>query len=157
MRRERLQPSRLIAESSSTPLLAQHQARIVKTTGDGILIEFASVVDAVRCAVVVQQRMEDRNTSVAQSQRGNGTFSREDFRFDQERNIYICPAGKVLTTTGHVGPDHTLRYLASLSGAVAAMVTTWRLAQEPFPDFIAAHRAPAALPVGRHTIRPRPD
>jgi hypothetical protein len=40
----------------------------------------------------------------------DGTFSREDFRFDQERNIYICPAGKVLATTGHVGPDHALRY-----------------------------------------------
>jgi adenylate cyclase len=51
------------------PLLTQHQGRIVKTTGDGMLIEFASVIDAVRCAVVIQQGMEDRNTSVAQSQR----------------------------------------------------------------------------------------
>src|SRR5215831_13901883 len=51
------------------PLLTQHQGRIVKTTGDGILIEFASVIDAVRCAVVIQQGMQDRNASVAQSQR----------------------------------------------------------------------------------------
>jgi adenylate cyclase len=51
------------------PMLAQHQGRIVKTTGDGMLIEFASVIDAVRCAVVIQQGMEDRNASVAQSQR----------------------------------------------------------------------------------------
>ena len=51
------------------PLLAQHQGRIVKTTGDGILIEFASVIDAARCAVVIQQGMEDRNASVGQSQR----------------------------------------------------------------------------------------
>src|SRR5262249_6115813 len=50
------------------------------------------------------------------SKREDGrTFSREDFRFDQERNIYLCPAGKVLTTTGHIGPDHALGYLASLS------------------------------------------
>ena len=35
------------------PLLAQHQGRIVKTTGDGILVEFASVIDAVRSAVPV--------------------------------------------------------------------------------------------------------
>jgi hypothetical protein len=28
------------------------------------------------------------------------------FRFDEEHNIYICPAGKVLATTGHIGPDH---------------------------------------------------
>jgi class 3 adenylate cyclase len=51
------------------PMLAQHQGRIVKTTGDGLLIEFASVIDAVRCAVVIQQGMEDRNASVDQSRR----------------------------------------------------------------------------------------
>src|SRR5690348_217801 len=46
------------------PLIAQHRGRIFKTTGDGILIEFASVVDAVRCAVVMQQGMEDRNAGL---------------------------------------------------------------------------------------------
>lgn len=51
------------------PLIAQHQGRIVKTTGDGLLIEFASIVDAVRCAVVIQQGMKDRNASVDESLR----------------------------------------------------------------------------------------
>jgi TolB-like protein/Tfp pilus assembly protein PilF len=51
------------------PLISQHQGRIVKTTGDGLLIEFASVVDAVRCAVVVQQGMEDRNANIPERQR----------------------------------------------------------------------------------------
>ncbi len=51
------------------PLITQHQGRIVKTTGDGMLIEFASVVDAVRCAVVVQQGMEDRNANIPEGQR----------------------------------------------------------------------------------------
>jgi transposase len=51
---------------------------------------------------------------IDKSTRQDGTFSREDFRFDKERNIYICPAGKVLTTTGHIGPDHAIRYQASL-------------------------------------------
>ncbi|SEC84354.1 TolB amino-terminal domain-containing protein [Rhizobiales bacterium GAS188] len=51
------------------PLIAQHQGRIVKTTGDGLLIEFASIVDAVRCAVVVQQGMKDRNANLEESQR----------------------------------------------------------------------------------------
>src|SRR6516165_2965170 len=51
------------------PLIAQHRGRIFKTTGDGILIEFASVVDAVRCAVVVQQGMEDRNANRPESER----------------------------------------------------------------------------------------
>jgi adenylate cyclase len=51
------------------PLIAQHQGRIVKTTGDGMLLEFASVVDAVRCAVVVQTGMDDRNADVDDARR----------------------------------------------------------------------------------------
>jgi TolB-like protein/class 3 adenylate cyclase len=46
------------------PKVAEHHGRIVKTTGDGMLVEFPSVVDAVRCAVEVQQAMAERNTGV---------------------------------------------------------------------------------------------
>jgi TolB-like protein/class 3 adenylate cyclase len=46
------------------PRIAAHHGRIVKTTGDGLLVEFASVVDAVRCAVEVQQAMAERNSGV---------------------------------------------------------------------------------------------
>jgi len=46
------------------------------------------------------------------SAREDGTFSRPDFTFDKERNVYVCPAGKLLTTTGNFGDDHVLRYLA---------------------------------------------
>jgi transposase len=50
---------------------------------------------------------------VDKSKREDGKFSREDFTFDKERNIYICPAGKVLTTTGKVATDgETLYYRA---------------------------------------------
>ena len=51
------------------PKIAEHKGRIVKTTGDGLLVEFASVVDAVRCAVAVQQAMPERNTGVAAESR----------------------------------------------------------------------------------------
>jgi hypothetical protein len=51
------------------PKITEHRGRIVKTTGDGLLVEFASVVDAVRCAVAVQQAMPERNTSVAADKR----------------------------------------------------------------------------------------
>src|SRR5438309_2072948 len=51
------------------PLIDQHRGRIFKTTGDGMLIEFASVVDAVRCAVVMQQGMEDRSTNLSERER----------------------------------------------------------------------------------------
>jgi len=51
------------------PKIAEHRGRIVKTTGDGMLVEFASVVDAVRCAVAVQQAMPERNTGIAAESR----------------------------------------------------------------------------------------
>src|SRR5262252_4208044 len=47
------------------PKIAEHHGRIVKTTGDGLLVEFASVVDAVRCGVEVQQAMSERNIGIA--------------------------------------------------------------------------------------------
>src|SRR5262244_162079 len=51
------------------PKIAEHHGRIVKTTGDGILVEFASVVDAVRCAAEVQRGMIDREPEVADERR----------------------------------------------------------------------------------------
>jgi adenylate cyclase len=46
------------------PCIGDHGGRIVKTTGDGLLVEFASVVDALQCAITVQRRMAERNSMV---------------------------------------------------------------------------------------------
>ncbi len=51
------------------PKIAEYGGRIVKTTGDGLLLEFPSVVDAVRCAVDVQRGMVERNAAVLPDQR----------------------------------------------------------------------------------------
>jgi adenylate cyclase len=51
------------------PKIAEHQGRIVKTTGDGMLVEFASPVRAVRCAIEVQQGMADRNANESENRR----------------------------------------------------------------------------------------
>ena len=51
------------------PKIKEHRGRVVKTTGDGLLAEFASVVDAVDCAVDVQRAMAEQNTGVADAQR----------------------------------------------------------------------------------------
>src|SRR6202048_176247 len=51
------------------PKIAEHHGRIVKTTGDGMLVEFPSVVDAVRCAVEVQRGMVERNAETAENNR----------------------------------------------------------------------------------------
>src|ERR1700726_780809 len=51
------------------PKIAEHRGRVVKNTGDGFLAEFASVVDAVRCAVEVQREMAERNAGTPAEKR----------------------------------------------------------------------------------------
>jgi adenylate cyclase len=51
------------------PKIAEHRGRVVKRTGDGILIEFNSVVDATRCALEIQSGMAERNAAVPQDKR----------------------------------------------------------------------------------------
>jgi adenylate cyclase len=51
------------------PSIDEHQGRIVKATGDGLLVEFSSVVDAVECAVACQDGMQQRNTDIPESRR----------------------------------------------------------------------------------------
>jgi class 3 adenylate cyclase len=51
------------------PKISDHQGRVVKTTGDGLLAEFASVVDAVRCAAEVQRGMVDREPEMPDERR----------------------------------------------------------------------------------------
>jgi class 3 adenylate cyclase len=51
------------------PTIAVHHGRVVKRTGDGVLIEFRSVVDAVRCAIEVQNGMVERNAGLPPNQR----------------------------------------------------------------------------------------
>jgi len=51
------------------PTIKEHHGRIVKTTGDGALVEFVSVVDAVRCAVKIQREMVERNADSPEDKR----------------------------------------------------------------------------------------
>ena len=60
---------RAIRRELTDPKIAEQKGRIVKATGDGLLIEFASVVAALRCAVDVQRAMQDKNASIPSTER----------------------------------------------------------------------------------------
>ena len=63
--------TRLVAllAGAAEPAIAEHRGRVVKNTGDGFLAEFASVVDAVRCAAEVQRGMAERNAHAPAEER----------------------------------------------------------------------------------------
>src|SRR5271165_4174183 len=58
-----------VRKSLVDPAIASHRGRIVKTTGDGMLVEFSSAVDAARCAVELQRGMAGQNIEVPQDKR----------------------------------------------------------------------------------------
>src|SRR5262249_25685394 len=63
--------------------------------------------------IVNEKKIAPHIPVIDKSKREDGTFSREDFIFDKERDIYLCPFGKILTTTRKVVNDDQLLYRAS--------------------------------------------
>jgi adenylate cyclase len=64
-----LRALKAIRRELADPVIAGHHGRVVKTTGDGILIEFPSVVDAVTCAIAIQRGMVTRNAAIPEDKR----------------------------------------------------------------------------------------
>jgi adenylate cyclase len=64
-----LQRLKAIRAELADPAIAAHHGRIVKATGDGLLAEFASTVDALRCAGEIQTKMAERNFALARDAR----------------------------------------------------------------------------------------
>jgi class 3 adenylate cyclase len=62
------------------PKISEHRGRIVKTAGDGMLVEFVSVVDAVRCAVDIQRNMAERNAEVLAGRQLSNSHALLNFR-----------------------------------------------------------------------------
>src|SRR5262252_3421812 len=58
-----------LRKSLIDPKITEHRGRIVKNTGDGALVEFASAVDAVQCALETQREMADRTTNIPEDRR----------------------------------------------------------------------------------------
>jgi class 3 adenylate cyclase len=64
-----LQALKAVRSELIDPTIAAHNGQLVKTTGDGLLVEFGSVVDALRCAIEVQAGMAERNTTAPADKR----------------------------------------------------------------------------------------
>jgi class 3 adenylate cyclase len=95
------------------PEIAAHHGRMVKTTGDGALVEFASVVDAVGCAVAIQRGMVNRNANVAEDNRI--VFRAGPYRRAISAGVAICD-GSVRSFAAGSAP---VPPLAARSDAVA--------------------------------------
>src|SRR5262245_46362140 len=103
-----------------------------------------------------------RTSLIDKSKREDGTFSREDFTFDKERNVYICPAGKTLTTTSRLVNDgETLLYMASMRHCRSCPLKAQCCPKAPFRrvprsiyeearDVARAHAKTAAFEQSRH-------
>jgi adenylate cyclase len=68
-----------------TGFIQQHRGRLVSTAGDSVLAEFASVVDAVRCAVEIQEELKIRNSDLPERSRSSPAGSRGLFRTPRPR------------------------------------------------------------------------
>ncbi len=144
------------------PKVADHHGRVFKTTGDGVLAEFASVVDAVRCAVEAQEAMHARNADVAEDRRivfrigvnlGDVIVDDDDDVYGDGVNLAArvqeCaePGGIAISATVHDQLEGKTSVRFADGGAqqvknVARPIRIWRWA----PDAQAAHQAPVEPP-----------
>jgi len=96
------------------PKIAEHRGRIVKTTGDGVLIEFPSVVDAVRCAVEIQRGMAER-----------AAVATADRRIDLRMGIKTSSSTtKTSTATASMSPPGSRRWPNPAASASAGSCAT---------------------------------
>lgn len=147
------------------PGVTEHRGRIVKTTGDGFLAEFASAIDAVTCAIALQQTLAEQASGLAVAQRhylriginvGDVLFERDDIYGDgvniAARFEGIAQPGGICisrTVYDHVSsrPDLGFRH----DGAhdlknIARPIEVWRWDAAPTPSVGKLAKAPQAKP-----------
>jgi len=94
---------------------------------------------------------------VDKSKRDDGTFSREDFTFYKEGNVYICPAFNVLTTTGKIMNDEMFFYRASVRGCAACSFKTRCCRKEPARKILRSIYEEARDAARARSPRPTPS
>jgi hypothetical protein len=94
---------------------------------------------------------------VDKSKRDDGTFSREEFTFYKEGNVYICPAFNVLTTTGKIMNDEMFFYRASVRGCAACSFKTRCCRKEPARKILRSIYEEARDAARARSPRPTPS
>src|SRR5215470_3458807 len=106
-------PARTYDEVTATKTMIERTERCFDMKPRRLVADTAYGIDRF-LGWLVKKRIMPHIPVWNMSKRKDGTFSRDDFIFDKKRNIYICPAGKTLTTTGNFSTDQGLRYIASV-------------------------------------------
>ena len=97
-----------------------HQRTARRSLNAHSVVAFSHADGAVRLLKwLVDRKMTPHVPVWDNSARRDGTFSRADFVFDAERNIYICPGGKALASTGNIDQGHIVYYKANKSDCAA--------------------------------------
>ena len=150
------------------PKIAEHHGRTVKHTGDGLLVEFASVVDAVRCAVEVQRAMVDREPKVPEDQRirfrigvnlgdvivededifGEGSILRRAWKRLPSRARFAFP-GQCMIRSATRFPFPSRSSASRTSRTLHSQCGSMRSARKLSPS------APAAPPISQPAVAPR--
>jgi transposase len=107
-------PARTFDEIAATPVMIDRTERTFDLKPKRLIADTAYGTGRFLGWLVKEKAITPHIPVWDKSTRKDGTFSRFDFTFDKRRNLYICPAGKTLTTTGRLAADNGIRYLAAV-------------------------------------------
>ena len=109
-------PARTYDEVEATKVMIDRTERCFDLKPKRLMADTAYGIGRFLGWLVQEKRITPHIPVWDRSHRDDGTFSRLDFAFDKKRNIYVCPAGKPMTTSGRMNADNDIRYFASVLG-----------------------------------------
>ncbi len=107
-------PTRITKEVDATEIMVERTEQCFNLTPDYLAGDVAYGTGEM-LDWLVKRGIDPHIPVWDKGKRDDGTFSRKDFAYDKARDLYICPAGKILKTTGNLHADKTYRYFASKS------------------------------------------